>query len=167
MRRVAWAVGLIGVIIVALSLLGHKSVHAELVIPAPPEAIWSVLTDAEGYEDWNPVFTSVKGEYREGATMAYRMRDASGKETDVTATVVKFDEARELNQFGGMRGILTFDHHWVLEPVEGGTRVTQHEEYRGIGVWFWDPSWFESAYARANEALRDRVLGNVEDETAP
>ena len=83
MRRVAWAVGLIGVIIVALSLLGQKSVHAELVIPAPPEAIWSVLTDAEGYKDWNPVFTSVKGEYREGATMAYRMRDESGKETDV------------------------------------------------------------------------------------
>ena len=86
------------------------------------------------------------------------MRDESGAETRVTATVIKFDEARELNQFGGMRGILTFDHHWLLEPLEGGTRVTQHQEYRGIGVWFWDPSWFESACARANEALRDTVL---------
>ena len=165
--KIASAIALIGGVIVALSLLGHKSVHAELVIPAPPEAIWSVLTDAAGYKDWNPVFTRVEGEYREGAKMAYQMRDESGKETSVTATVVKFDEARELNQFGGMRGILTFDHHWFLEPVEGGTRVTQHEEYRGIGVWFWDPSWFETAYARANEALRDRVLGNVEEETAP
>ncbi|AOW94232.1 hypothetical protein BFN03_01025 [Rhodococcus sp. WMMA185] len=151
----------------ALSLLGRKNVHAELMIPAPAEAIWSVLTDAEGYQDWNPVFTSVTGEYRPGAKMAYLMRDKSGNETDVTASVAKLDEARELNQFGGIRGILTFDHHWLLEPVEGGIRVTQHEEYRGIGVWFWDPSWFKTAYERANEALRDRVLGNVEEETAP
>ena len=157
MRLAAWIVGLIAVVILALSLLGHKSVHAELVIPAPPEAIWSVLTDAAGYEEWNPVFAGVEGDYREGGKMAYRMRDASGTETDVTATVIKLEPGRELNQFGGMRGILTFDHHWFLEPVEGGTRVTQHEEYRGIGVWFWDPSWFESAYARANEALRNRV----------
>ncbi len=165
MRKLAWVVGLIGVIGVigvALSLSGHKSVHAELVIPAPPEAIWSVLTDAEGYKDWNPVFTSVTGEYRQDGELTYSMRDESDNETDVTATVVKFDEARELNQFGGMRGILTFDHHWLLEPVEGGTRVTQHEDYRGIGVWFWDPSWFNTAYAKANEALRDRVIGNVE-----
>ncbi len=158
MRKIGWIVASVMVLVVALALTGRKSVHAELLIPASPEAIWSVLTDAGGYKDWNPVFTSVEGEYREGAEMAYRMRDASGTETDVTATVVKLDEPRELNQFGGMRGILTFDHHWFLEPVDGGTRVTQHEEYRGIGVWFWDPSWFESAYARANEALRNRVL---------
>ena len=164
MRLAAWIVGLVGVAIVALSLLGHKSVHAELVIPAPPEAIWSVLTDAASYEEWNPVFTSVEGDYREGAKIAYRMRDASGAETDVTATVIKLERGRELNQFGGMRGILTFDHHWFLKPVEGGTRVTQHEDYRGIGVWFWDPSWFESAYARANEALSTRVLRMAKEE---
>jgi len=29
---------------------GCSSVHTELEIPAKPEAIWSVLTDAPGYE---------------------------------------------------------------------------------------------------------------------
>ena len=60
---------------------------------------------------------------------------------------------QELNQFGGLRGVLTFDHTWRLEPVAGGTRVTQHEEYRGIGVWFWDPAWVEEAYRDALVAL--------------
>ena len=41
--------------------------------------------------------------------------------------------------------------------LDGGTRVVQHEEYRGLGVWFWDASWVEPAYSKANEALRDRV----------
>ena len=58
---------------------------------------------------------------------------------------------------------MTFDPTWSLEPVDGGTRVTQHEEYRGIGVWFWDYSWVESAYARANEALKKRVLQVIEE----
>ena len=52
---------------------------------------------------------------------------------------------------------MTFDHTYLLEAVEGGTRVTQHEEYRGIGVLFWDASWVEPAYSKVNEALRDRV----------
>ena len=64
----------------------------------------------------------------------------------------------ELNQGGGIFGILTFDHRWLLEPVEEGTRVTQHEEYRGIWVWFWDAGWVEPSYRKANEALRDRII---------
>ena len=103
------------------------------------------------------MFVDVQGEYREGGKLTYQMNDQSGKQTEVVAKVVKLEPGKELNQFGGMRGILTFDHHWLLEPVEGGTRVTQYEEYRGLWVWFWDPSWFESAYAQANEALEKRV----------
>lgn len=53
--------------------------------------------------------------------------------------------------------MLTFDHTWRLEVVDGGTRVTQSEEYRGIGVLFWDPAWVEEAYEQANFNLRDRV----------
>lgn len=63
----------------------------------------------------------------------------------------------ELNQVGGIPGVLTFDHTWRLEVVDGGTRVTQSEEYRGIGVLFWDPAWVEEAYEQANFNLRDRV----------
>lgn len=158
-KRIGIAVTLTGSVVIAMSLLGHKSVHAELVIPAAPEQVWAVLTDAKGYAEWNPVFVDVQGEHALGSTLTYQMKDQSGKTTEVKATVVAFEPERELNQFGGIRGVLTFDHHWYLTPVEGGTKVTQHEEYRGIGVWFWDPSWFETAYAQANEALRDRVAG--------
>ena len=142
--------------------LGHKSVHAELVIEAPPEKIWAVLTDAPSYAEWNPVFVEVNGEYGEGKTMTYQMKDPKGAVTEVKAEIIKFAPNEELNQFGGMRGILTFDHHWILEPVEGGTKVIQHEDYRGIGVWFWDPSWFQTAYGEAIVALRDRVAGPAE-----
>lgn len=141
-----------------MALLGHKIVHTEHKILAPPHAVWSVLTSPAGYADWNPIFVQVQGEYREGAKMRYRMRDQNGKESDVTSTVIKFIPNQELNQFGGVRGVLTFDHTWKLEPIEGGTRVVQHEEYRGFGVWFWDASWVQPTYAKANQALEAYVL---------
>ena len=150
----------LGVTAVALAFTGHKQVHAELIIQAQPWAIWALISDAPKYQEWNPVFVEVQGEYRQGAELTYQMKDQSGKTTAVKAKVVKLDPEKELNQFGGMRGLMTFDHHWLLEPVEGGTKVTQHEEYRGLMVWFWNPSWFETAYAKALEALRDRVLAN-------
>ncbi len=151
--------GVLGVVVMALAIFGHKKVHAELVVPAPPSAIWAVLTDAPRYKEWNPVFVDVAGEHKEGAKLTYQMKDQSGNTSSVTVTVKKVDPERELNQAGGIPGILTFDHHWVLEPVEGGTRVTQYEEYRGVGVWFWDPSWFEVQYQKAIESLRDRLVG--------
>ena len=141
-----------------MSFIGCATVHTETVIPAAPADVWSVLADASGYEEWNPVLVPLEGELREGETLKYRMTDAEGKQSEVKVEVVKMTREKELNQYGGVWGILTFDHTWSLEPVEGGTRITQHEEYRGIGVWFWDYSWVEPAYARANEALKKKVL---------
>ncbi len=156
------AIPLLAAALAALASTGCKSVDAQLTIPAPPEEIWSVLMDGESYGEWNPVLVEVDGEFREGATLSYQMMTESGEATPVDARVVKVDPARELNQSGGIWGLLTFDHHWILEPVEAGTRVTQHEDYTGIGVLFWDPSWFEQAYDRGNRALRARVLAGVE-----
>ncbi len=152
---------------VLLACAGCKSVDAQLTIPASPEKIWSVLMDGESYGEWNPVLVEVvEGEFRQGERIKYQMMTESGEAAEVEARVVKLEPDRELNQTGGYWGILTFDHHWILEPVEGGTRVTQHEDYEGIGVLFFDPSWFESAYDRGNHALRERVLTSS-DEVGP
>lgn len=140
------------------SIFGHKVVHTELEIPATPEEVWSVLSDAPRYSEWNPVIVHVDGTYRQGEVLSNTVRESDSKVSVMKSKVVRLVPGRELNQFGGIPGILTFDHRWILEPSSGGTRVTQHEEYRGLGVWFWDASWVEPAYAKANRALRDRVL---------
>ena len=156
-----WVIGALGLLVAlgALALAGGKSVHAERVIPHTPEEIWAVLTDAAGYEDWNPILVRAEGRFEEGRNMRYQMRTSDGGTTPVEPLVRKLVEERELNQFGGTRGVPTFDHTWRLEPTEGGTRVIQHEEYRGIGVWFWDPAWVEAAYADGLKALEERLGG--------
>lgn len=81
----------------------------------------------------------------------------------MTSTVVVMTPEKELRQKGGVPGILTFDHRWLLEPVPGGTRVTQYEVDRGIGLWFWDSSWIEPAYSKVNNALKIRAEVAIEE----
>lgn len=154
----------IGVSLMALGLFGCATVHTEIVIPAVPADVWAVLSDGSGYKDWNPVLVPLEGEFEQGNVLRYEMTDVEGKKSEVKAEVIEIVEQQKLNQYGGVWGVLTFDHTWMLEPLDGGTKVTQHEEYRGVGVIFWDYSWVEPAYAKANEALKQRV---AELATAP
>lgn len=148
-----WFVLPLLVILVATAVLSRKTYHVELFIPAPPEVIWTVLMDTESYSGWNPVFVSVDGHYAEGTTVTNAVQFPDGSLVDMKATVRTLTENREIRQYGGMPGIITFDHRWLLEPVEGGTLVSQHEVDRGLWVWFWDSQWIEPAYQKTLEAL--------------
>ena len=148
------AIALILFTIVLLALLARKSVKAEVTIEASQEDVWAVLTDPASYSGWNPILVAVEGTFEEGATMAVNMRNPDGSITAMTPRVKELVPGSKLNQFGGIPGVLTYDHTWSLESVDGGTRVVQFEEYRGIGVLFWNPASVEAAYNEANENLK-------------
>ena len=153
-----WVLG-VGVILVGLgAILTNKVFHVEIFIPAPQETIWAVLMNTSDYPEWNPVFTKVEGTYAVGNETKNFVRDPSGAILEMSAEITALIPGEELRQKGGMPGALTFDHRWLLEPVEGGTKVTQHEIDRGIGLWFWDSSWIEPAYSKVNEALKVKTL---------
>ncbi|WP_421981236.1 SRPBCC family protein [Roseibium sp.] len=152
-----WGVPALIVAAFAGAFLTKKTFHAETVIEAPAETVWAVLMDTPSYPEWNPVFVEAKGDFAEGAKLAYKVRDPNGNLLEMTGTVVTFAPLRELRQTGGIPGLLTFDHQWLLEPVDGGTKVTQHEVDRGLGLWFWNSDWIEPSYAKTLEALKERV----------
>ncbi len=155
-----WSVGVMLILVLAsltLALTGRKSVRAELVIPASPAAIWSVLMETSGYRDWNPIFVSAQGVFNEGGTISYQMKIGDSPAVGVEPTVRKLEVEREINQFGGLHGVLTYNHTWRLEPMGESTKVSQHEEYQGLYVWFWDPRPVERAYTQALAALQTRL----------
>ena len=151
----------VALIILSITLLGCASRQTEIIIPASPDKIWAVLIDTDGYKEWNPVFVPLKGrleqvEEGEILTWLYTQRGQDPIETEMK--VVKFVEHKQLNQQGGIWGILNVNHNWFLDPVPGGTRVTNREEWSGIGVLFWDYSWVEPTYKEMNENLKKQVL---------
>ena len=148
---------LIGALIVA-SFLTSKTFEAEITIAAPPEKIWAVLMDTGAYPDWNPTFVEVSGPYLVGTKISSRVRKPDGACVEMRPTVKALVPNRELHQGGGLPGVLTYNHSWILQPVEGGTLVSQIDVDRGGFLWFWDSTWVEPAYRMANEALAQRVL---------
>ena len=147
----------LGLLLVA-SFLTTKTFRAEITIAAPPEKVWAVLMDTQSYPDWNPTFVAVSPPYALGAKISSRVVKPDGAFIDMTPTVTALRANRELGQAGGVPGILTYHHKWLLGPVAGGTHVRQIDVDRGGFLWFWDSSWVEPAYQRANEALAARVL---------
>lgn len=139
--------------------VGCKTFHAEIHIPAEPDVIWSVLTDETLYPKWHTVLSPVEGEVlKEGGTVQYNVKEKDGSEYVAEVTVLEMTEGKKLNQKGGLPGLLTFNHTYLLEPSEGGTRLIQHEEYSGVFLLFWDTSWIEPAYQKSNENLRELVI---------
>ncbi|MFC2087063.1 SRPBCC family protein [Bacteroidota bacterium] len=43
-----------------------RYLKTEIIIDAPAERIWSILTDFEKFPEWNPFIKSVQGEVKEG-----------------------------------------------------------------------------------------------------
>ena len=138
--------------------LGHTEVYTEIFIEAEPEEVWAVLTDAESYSTWNPVIIKAEGSYAPGAKIVNHLVEKDKKAVKIKSRVEVFDPPYHLNQFGGYMGVITFDHHYILEKVEGGTKVIQREDYTGFYVHFWDSTWVTPAYQRVNEGLRAEVL---------
>ena len=147
----------LGLLLVA-SFLTTKTFKAEITIAAPPEKVWAVLMDTQSYPDWNPTFVAVSPPYTLGAKISSRVVKPDGAFIDMTPTVTALVTNRELRQSGGLPGVLTYNHAWLLAPFDGGTHVRQIDVDRGGFLWFWDASWVEPAYQRANEALAARVL---------
>ena len=155
-----WAIGLL-ILIVALFILlliGKKSVSTEMTINAPREKIWAVLTDISQVANWNRVPIPVNGAMIEGSTITYEFyQEEDGKVAVMDAQVSKLVPHWLINQKGGMSLILTFDHKYLLEEINGKTTVKINEQYNGIMVPFWNPAPVEKAYERLLLQLKNRI----------
>ncbi|MEO1033459.1 MAG: SRPBCC domain-containing protein [Bacteroidota bacterium] len=144
-------------VLVILYFTGKKSVHHEIPINAAPEKVWSVLMDTDAYDQWNPVMHLLEGKVKEGNTVKYRFTQDEENVSEMGSKVKQIISEKLLNQGGGMPLVITFDHKYILEPTDSGTKLTIHEDYAGIYVNFWNPKPVEEAYQRLNEALKKRV----------
>ncbi|MEM1121661.1 MAG: SRPBCC domain-containing protein [Bacteroidota bacterium] len=148
------------VLIIVLAILyffGKKSVHHEILINASPEAVWSVLTDTPEYDNWNPTMKLLERKIKKGNKVKYQFTQSADKSYAIETYVKEVIPNKLLNQGGGLTGIISFDHRYLLEAINNKTKVTIHEDYGGIYVNFWNPSPVAKAYQQLNQALKVRV----------
>jgi hypothetical protein len=113
---------------------GPRIVSESIDVAAPPEVVFAILADPQQHariDGSGSVQRLLKGPDRltKGASFGMDMK-LFGLPYKIRNTVVELEEDRRIawRHFGG--------HRWryVLEPVEGGTRVTESFDYSRYGL---------------------------------
>ena len=136
-----------------------KHYEATATIDAPPEAVWTVLTDAPAWPDWNSGVTSVEGRIGAGEKITIRTEVSPGRAFPVTVTAL--EPPRRMVFSGGMplglfRGVRTY----TLTPADGGaTAFRMREEYSGplLGLIWKSMPDLQPAFDRFADGLKQRV----------
>lgn len=99
-------------------------------IAAPPERIWTLLTDGPGMPGWNSTVTSIDGTIRMGEQLAIRVPIS---ERTFKAKVTGFEPARRMVWSDGRAPIFTGTRTYTLTPnSDGSTTFAMEEVFKGL-----------------------------------
>jgi hypothetical protein len=109
-----------------------KAFAATAFIQAPPERIWSILTDAARYPVWNPTVLRIEGRIASGERIALHVRLSPGRAFLVTVSA--FDPPRRMVWRGGLPlGLFVGERVFALEPgSNGGVEFSMRETFTGL-----------------------------------
>lgn len=109
-----------------------RSFATTISIRATPDTIWSILTDAASYPDWNPTVTKVDGRIAIGERVALHVTINPGRAFPVT--VAAMERPTTMVWRGGMPlGLFTGERTFRLAPQgDGMVEFTMRERFTGL-----------------------------------
>ena len=114
-----------------------KEITTEILIPATPEKVWSVLTDFDQYPQWNPFIKSITGNVAVGNTIKARIEPPGASGMTFKPTVIVYAEAKEFRWLGHLfiKGLFDGEHCFrLIDNKDGTTTFVQSEQFEGILV---------------------------------
>jgi uncharacterized protein YndB with AHSA1/START domain len=104
-----------------------------VVIDAPPERVWQVLTDAAAYQEWNPEIVGVEGQMGLGKRIVARVRLGDGALRRVPMRVSRFEVPSRMEWLGGLPlGLFVGRRTFTVTPRSGGSEFRLHLEMSGL-----------------------------------
>jgi len=101
-------------------------------INAPLEAVWSILTDGNGYAGWNPEIVKIDGSIRLGGLITAHVRLGDGAIRAVTQRVTALEPATRMQWVGGLPlGLFVGQRTFTLTPKSNGTEFRMHLRMSG------------------------------------
>jgi hypothetical protein len=111
-----------------------KEIHTEIIINAPANKVWKLLTDFEKYPGWNPFIVKIEGMPRKGEKIKVYLRSAMTR-INFNATIINTEPGRELRWVGHLffPGLLDGEHIFIIEPIgKNKIRFTHSERFTGL-----------------------------------
>ena len=109
-----------------------KAFSASTNINASPETIWSILTDAEHYPEWDPQAIRIEGTIAEGEMVTAYTKLSPDRA--FPAKVTEFVPGKRMTWTGGMPlGLFKGERTFTLTPQEDGSvDFDLREEFSGL-----------------------------------
>ena len=110
-----------------------KEIKTEIIINAPKEKVWAVLTNFADYGNWNPFIVSIEGEKAVGKKLKNTLM-LNGK-ANVFKPVIKRWEENEAFAWlgGGTWKMFTGRHYFLLEDLGNKqTKLIHGEKFGGL-----------------------------------
>lgn len=105
--------------------------RAETWVPAPPDAVWSVLAALPQWSDWNTVAPVAPAALELGATWRLALL-ARGATRHARVKVVACEPGRALAWRGGVPGLMDVVHGFTLHAADEGCLLVHHESFSGL-----------------------------------
>jgi hypothetical protein len=130
---IAIAIGVILTSLLVLNLVTNLELKTEVILKAPKEKVWEILTDTEKYSEWNPFIISVKGEMKHGAKITNVMVNG-GKENTFDPVITIFEKHKEIEWLGsGLGGMFKGRHYFkLIETGNGEIKMIHGEKFSGL-----------------------------------
>ena len=141
----------------------RKEIRDGIEIRAGAEAVWKVLTDFEGYSEWNSFIRPVVGEAEVGARLRVQIRPPGGRAMAFRPRLTAVVPQRELRWKGRLwaPGLLDAEHVFEIEPLGTDTvRLDQREIFSGLLVPFVSKKLLDrtvAGFREMNRGLKERV----------
>ena len=137
--------------------------EAAVTIAAPPQTVWSILTDAADYPNWDSGVTSVEGTIGPEKTITVHAAINPGRTFPVKVT--EFVEPASMKWTGGMPlGLFIGERTFTLTPrADGQTEFSMREEYHGpftAMIWGSIPD-LQPSFAQFANGLKARAEQNA------
>jgi hypothetical protein len=139
-------------------------VRCDVIIDAPIDHVWAILTDLAAYHSWHPSTRLVQPEefsgIGPGASIWLRTNQGLPTELVFQVTVVDVSPPRLLRWEGGDPAIFFGRHTWTLTPDGARTQVVDQEAFSGSladSVLLEQRSTIEAQYQAAMAALKERA----------
>lgn len=137
-----------------------SSLRSQVVIHAPPERVWSVLTELEAYPEWNPFFVSAEGALVVGESLAVTMQPVGKGQQSFSPELLVLEPGRRLVWRGRLwfPGLFDGTHSFTIERVDAhSVRFTQYEDFSGVFVPFVDFEPYHRGWESMNASLKRRA----------
>jgi hypothetical protein len=141
----------------------RKELRSEVVIDAPSERVWNILTDFATFPEWNPFIRVASGRIVIGERLTITLQPSGGRRTTFRPTVLRSEPNKELRWLGrlGIPGLFDGQHIFELQSSgNSSTHFVQREQFSGIILPFLVGTLRNQTahgFNEMNEALRKRA----------